>query len=257
MTGTGLLAATASAAHPLTAEPPGGGDVGYRDHFYRDGGGACAIMSVAHFPDEVLAFLQMECLAAFRAAVAERCDAVVELGCFDGRALEVARAAGIPYCGVDINSSAVAALRERIAAEGLQAQATTLVGDAQDCVRWSTQVPGQRPLIVLPFNLLGNLPDPRSALLGLRALGGTLLISVFNEQPRTTAVRRAYYARCMTGLTEPAQGRYGGAVFRGAQGFRSESFSASALHRLLRECGLAIRSETANRLGRSLTVRRA
>ncbi|WP_306193034.1 methyltransferase domain-containing protein [Streptomyces sp. MK5] len=249
MTGTGLLAATQSPPHPLSAE--------HLDHFYRDGSGACAIMSVAHFPDEILTFLQMECLAAFKTAVAEHCDAVVELGCFDGRALEVARAAGVPYCGVDINSGAVAALRERICDEGLEAQATTLVGDAQESVRWSTHVPGRRPLIVLPFNLLGNLPDPRRALLGLRALGGTVLISVFNEQPRTTAVRRAYYARCMTGLAEPAEGRYGGAVFRGAQGFRSESFSAPALHRLLRECGLEIRSETANRLGRSLTVGRA
>ncbi|MGV9273389.1 methyltransferase domain-containing protein [Streptomyces griseosporeus] len=253
MTGTGLLAAPdpalRPALHPLSA--------GYLDDFYRDGGGACAIMSVAHFPDEVLAFLQLECLAAFQAAVAERCDAVVELGCFDGRALEVARAAGIPYCGVDVNSTAVAALRDRIRDEGLDAQATTLVGDAQESVRWSAQVPGRRPLIVLPFNLLGNLPDPRRALTGLRALGGTILISVFNEQPRTTAVRRAYYARCVTALAEPAQGRYGGAVFRGARGFCSESFSAPALHRLLRECGLVIRSQTANRLGRSLAVRGA
>ncbi|MFI0241421.1 methyltransferase domain-containing protein [Streptomyces sp. NPDC016845] len=251
MTRAGLLATTepASAPPPLSSE--------YLDHFYRDGGGACAIMSVAHFPDEILTYLQMECLAAFKTALDEKCDAVVELGCFDGRALEVARAAGLPYCGIDINSGAVAALRERICDEGLDAQATAVVGNAQESVLWSAQVPGRRPLLVLPFNLLGNLSDPRRALMGLRSLGGTVLVSVFNEQPRTTAVRRAYYARCTRGLAEPAPGRYGGTVFRGAQGFRSESFSAPALRRLLRECGLRIHSETANRLGLAVGARRA
>ncbi|WP_369229110.1 class I SAM-dependent methyltransferase [Streptomyces sp. R21] len=248
MTRAGLLPATAPPPAPTPPSP---------DRFYRDGTGATAIMSVAHFPDEVLTFLQMECLAAFKTALEGPCDAVVELGCFDGRALEVARAAQLRYCGIDISCGAVAALRERIADEGLGAHATALVGNAQETLRWSHRIPGEQPLFVLPFNLLGNLPDPRRALTGLRALGGTVLISVFNEDPRTTAVRRAYYTQCVSELAEPAPGRYGGTLFRGAQGFRSESFSAPALHRLLTECGLQIRSETTNRLGRCVTAHRA
>lgn len=253
MTRAGLLPASVPTPTPTPPNAPGPLSP---DRFYRDGG-ASAIMSVAHFPDEVLTFLQMECLAAFKTALEGNCDVVVELGCFDGRALEVARAAGIRYCGIDISCGAVAALRRRIADEGLGAHATALVGNAQDTVRWSAQIPGEQPLFVLPFNLLGNLPDPRRALLGLRSLGGTVLISVFNEDPRTTAVRRAYYTQCVNDLAEPGQGRYGGTLFRGAQGFRSESFSAPALRRLLAECGLDIHSETTNRIGRSVTARRA
>lgn len=47
-------------------------------------------MRAAHFPDEVLFFLQMESLVTLGAAARYSCDALVEFGCYDGRALEVA-----------------------------------------------------------------------------------------------------------------------------------------------------------------------
>ncbi|WP_441246903.1 hypothetical protein [Kitasatospora sp. McL0602] len=223
-----------------------------RDGYYR-AEGAAAIMSVAHFPDEVLTFLQMECLTAFRATRRRRCDAIAELGCFDGRALEVARAAGIRYLGIDVNQDAITALRARIAAEGLDGSATALTADVQDSEDWLAAIPGQRPLVVLPFNLLGNFTEPERVLARLRTLPGAALISVFNAEPSTTALRHAYYTRCGTAL-EQTEGRFGGVLFRSSQGFRSESFNRAGLDRLLKQCGLRIAAETSNRLGRCLTV---
>lgn len=48
-------------------------------------------MTLANFPDDVLPLLQMESLMTFEAMAYLRCDALVELGCYDGWALEIAR----------------------------------------------------------------------------------------------------------------------------------------------------------------------
>ncbi|MBW8739243.1 MAG: methyltransferase domain-containing protein [Streptomyces turgidiscabies] len=217
--------------------------------------GAAAIMRAAHFPDEILFFLQMESLVTLGAAARHGCDALVEFGCYDGRALEVARAAGVDYLGVDVNDSAIAALRQRISDEALEGQAETIIGNVLKKETWAYKLPGVRPLYLLPFNLIGNFPEPVEVLRSLRSAGGTAVVSVFNEAPWTTEVRREYYAACGIETLERNEGSHGGVLFRGADGFRSHSFSAEGVSSLLRACGALALEETANRYGRCITVR--
>ncbi|SFL98154.1 hypothetical protein SAMN05192584_1362 [Streptomyces pini] len=222
--------------------------------FYRDGG-ARAIMRAANFPDELLPFLQMEGLAAMDAVCRHECDSLVELGCYDGRALEVARAAGVRYLGVDVNPGAIDSLNRRIGDEGLGDRARAVLGDALHCQEWSSEVTGERPLHLLPFNLVGNFTEPEKVLAGVGGLGGLALISVFNEEPWTTEVRRAYYTACGIGIVEEVPGPYGGVLFRGDQGFRSQSFSSRGVADLLSATGAATVRERTHRLGRCITVR--
>ncbi|WP_424214057.1 class I SAM-dependent methyltransferase [Streptomyces sp. BI20] len=222
--------------------------------FYRDGG-APAIMRAAHFPDELLSYLQMEGLVALESAGRHLSDGLVELGCYDGRALEVARAAGIPYLGVDISPGAIAALARRIEAEGLGAQARAVVGDVLHSETWQGEVTARRPLQFLPFNLLGNFAEPEKVLASVAAVGGTAVVSVFNEQPHTTTLRRAYYTACGIDALVESPGEYGGVVFRGAGGFASQSFSAAGLGRLLGSIDATVLGTTANRFGQCVTVR--
>ncbi|MGI5261702.1 hypothetical protein [Streptomyces angustmyceticus] len=212
-------------------------------------------MRAAHFPDEVLFFLQMESLVTLGAAARYGCDALVEFGCYDGRALEVARAAGVDYLGVDVNGRAITALRRRINDEALEGKAETLIGNVLKPETWSHQLSGSRPLYLLPFNLIGNFPEPEQVLHSVRSVGGTAVISVFNEAPWTTEVRREYYAACGIEMLEQDEGSHGGVLFRGADGFRSQSFSTDGMSALLRACGARVVEETANRYGRCLTVR--
>lgn len=236
----------------LDAAPPA--PSGGTEEFYR-GGGAGAIMRAAHFPDQLLSFLQLESLAALRALSRHGCDALIEHGCYDGRALEVARVAGVRYYGVDVNRAAIARLSRRIADEGLQGRAAALHGSVLRSEDWSSEVSARRPLHLLPFNLVGNLPEPGRALASLSAVGELALVSVFNDDPATTAVRLAYYTACGLAPTVSHDGRYGGVLFEGADGFRSESFSAVGLFALFNAAGATVLGIRCNRLGRCITVR--
>ncbi len=73
------------------------------------------------------------------------CTTLVELGCYDGRSLEVARAAGTDYLGVDVNAAAVERVCRRIADEGLHGRARAVVGDAMRCADWLGELDGGRP----------------------------------------------------------------------------------------------------------------
>ena len=119
-------------------------------------------MTLANFPDDVLPLLQMESLMTFEAMAYLRCDALVELGCYDGRALEIARLLNARYLGVDLDQRAIETLRTRIEREGMSDRAT----------RWSTTsstTPGAVPRSArahstCPFNLLGNFREPKRLL---------------------------------------------------------------------------------------------
>jgi hypothetical protein len=224
------------------------------ESFYRDGG-ARAIMRAANFPDELLSFLQMEGLAVLDTVARHGRDSLIELGCYDGRALEVARAAGVRYLGVDVNSSAIGLLSRRIADEGLADRARAVLGNILHSEEWAREVIGERPLQLLPFNLVGNFAEPEKVVAGLGGLGGMGVISVFNEEPWTTEVRRAYYTACGIDLLEESPGPHGGVLFRGGGGFQSQSFSSHGMTGLLKSAGAVVVHQKSNRLGRCVTVR--
>lgn len=236
-----------------TADLPVAGNVSGTVDFYREHG-ASAIMRAAHFPDEVLSFFQLESLAVLEAVSRYGCAVLVELGCYDGRSLEIARVAGVHYVGVDVNADAVAVVRRRIADEGIGHRARAVVGDAMRCEDWIGQVPSGRPLLLLPFNLLGNFADPATSLRTVRRVGGIAVLSVFTPSPTATIVRREYYQACGISPLEEVPGPFGGVVFRNGAGFRSQSFDPAALAELSTGIGVSVLSETSNIVGHCLTV---
>ncbi|MEU6162861.1 class I SAM-dependent methyltransferase [Streptomyces tanashiensis] len=221
--------------------------------FYHSGG-APAIMRVAHIPDELYPLLQMEALVSLDTALRHNCDAIVELGCYDGRALEVAKAARIPYYGVDIDPNAISTLERRISGESLSGTSKALLGDIRKSSTWSTSVDSERPLHVIPFNLLGNLEKPADLLRDLGDLGGFAVVSFFNEEQRTTTFRRLYYRACGIDPLEESLGDYGGILFTGGGGFCSQSFSATGILSLLQEADLTPLQESSNQVGCCITV---
>ncbi|MBF3130053.1 class I SAM-dependent methyltransferase, partial [Pseudomonas aeruginosa] len=131
--------------------------------FYELEFGPRTIMTLANFPDDVLPLLQMESLMTFEAMAYLRCDALVELGCYDGRALEIARLLNARYLGVDLDQRAIETLRTRIEREGMSDRADTVVDDILNHTRRGASV-GSRALYLLPFNLLGNFREPKRLL---------------------------------------------------------------------------------------------
>lgn len=222
--------------------------------FYR-ARGAASIMRTAHFPDDLFFFLQLESLAILQTVREYRCDVLVEMGCYDGRALEVARSAEVSYLGVDINDRAVELLRRRIVTEGLQQSANAVVGDVRSPSQWIGAVAGNVPLYVFPFNLVGNLPDPAGMFASLSDCNGYGIVTVFNSDVWTTEIRRDYYLACGIKLSDIEQAPYGGVLFRGGDGFTSQSYSSDCMDRFLKDCGLQAVSSARNRIGQCVTFR--
>ncbi|MCE0446298.1 hypothetical protein LT493_20735 [Streptomyces tricolor] len=74
---------------------------------------------------------------------------------------------------------------------------------------------GRRPpLLLLPFNLLGNFPSPRELLTGLKEAGGVAVLSVFHAFETATDLRRDYYTACGISPLEEHPRPLRGVVFR-------------------------------------------
>jgi hypothetical protein len=220
--------------------------------FYAEAAESDAIMRAANFPNELLCFLQQEALVVSQALRQFECDSLVELGCYDGRLLQVARMSQVLYFGVDLSSTAVAALRDKIAREGIAGQANAFVGDVTRPQAWLHEVSGLRPLFVFPFNLLGNLSDPAAVVSELRGDNRFGVVSVFNSEDSTTMMRDEYYAACgIEGLSWEAA-PYGGVRFRGNRGFVSQSFGQDQVSKLMADCGVRVLGSRQNRLGQCL-----
>ena len=220
--------------------------------FYELEFGPRTIMTLANFPDDVLPLLQMESLMTFEAMAYLRCDALVELGCYDGRALEIARLLNARYLGVDLDQRAIETLRTRIEREGMSDRADTVVDDILNHTRRGASV-GSRALYLLPFNLLGNFREPKRLLDSLAERSVAAVVSVFGDSAEATRVRQSYYRRCgVQGLELHA--RDDGTVFTGSDGFYSRSYSRACLHALLAECGLTVVRSASNLFAHCVTV---
>uniref|UniRef100_UPI003159D263 class I SAM-dependent methyltransferase n=1 Tax=Pseudomonas sp. ICBG1301 TaxID=2795987 RepID=UPI003159D263 len=221
--------------------------------FYERDSGATTIMTLANFPDDVLPLLQMESLMTFEAMAYFRCDMLVELGCYDGRALEIARLLNARYLGVDLNPRAIQLLQARIEREGMSERAGTIVADVLNHIACGQAPLGARELYLLPFNLLGNFRDPTRLLKSLAARNVAVVICVFGDSVEASCVRQRYYLKCgVENLERHSQAD--GMIFTGIDGFYSRSYSKAALHSLLTECGLTIIRTSSNLFAHCATV---
>jgi hypothetical protein len=222
--------------------------------FYESSSASATIMTLANFPDDVLPLLQMETLTTFETMSFLGCTALVEMGCYDGRALEIARMLGTRYLGVDLDPRAIDTLRARIRREGCSGQAHTLIDDVRNHASWDPTLSGTKPLYLLPFNLLGNFPDPRTMIRSLSATAGAAVISVFGESIESTRTRHSYYSRCGVLMLEHGPTAEGGVLFTGEDGFYSQSYTENGFRSLLVDSGVTVVRMTTNSLGYCATV---
>jgi hypothetical protein len=112
---------------------------------------------------------------------------LVEVGCADGSLLlPVARRCGVDYLGLDLAAGAVAATRA--------AGADAVHADVLELARLPLLA---GPLLVaFPFNVFGNLPEPRRALDAVAATAADALVLTYDTGPQAAAVRAEYYRAC-------------------------------------------------------------
>jgi hypothetical protein len=228
--------------------------VEYADNYYEIDDCAAMMMRIGNFPDEVLSLLQLEALVSFNALLCYRCDGIVELGCYDGRSIELSRILGLRYLGVDLDPRAIESLRGRIAAEGMEARAEAVVANALDLDQWVGRIRAQRLLILLPFNFLGGFRNPTMLLQRLcRVPGALFLISVFNTSDYSTHIRRRYYSAC--GVEALTLGALDNVIFTGGRHFFSQAFTTGQMRALFEECRIDTLMQMSNRLGTCVVVK--
>lgn len=221
--------------------------------FYQQDSGAKSIMTLANFPDDMLPLLQMENIATYEAMRHFRCNTLVELGCYYGRALEIARLLNARYQGIDLNPRAIKVLRERVKQEEIEDRVDTIVGDVLTHMSRGQLSVDSHTLYLLPFNFLGNFRDPLPLLKKLAKLDVTSVICVFSNSPEAIRVRHDYYLRCGVQTLE-LHSHEDGTLFTGADGFYSRSYTRSSFHSLLTRCGLSVIKTSENLLAYCGTV---
>jgi len=199
------------------------------------------LMDPANHPDDVALFMRHEREAL--GALAPRIDRLVEVGCMDGRYLELAVRHGARYVGVDLVTRHVEAARLRARGLGLDEPAVVFrQGDAQrlgPTLSGLAGRPGGRDLVVLPFGLFGALPDVDEAAAGLAELGWPFFLSLYRPTERMTAARRQYYVRCgYDGIRVVRDHR--GVWLTTAAGLRVAAYDTAFLRDLWLRHGLAV-----------------
>jgi hypothetical protein len=188
-------------------------------------------------------------LAAERALVAGRLGdyrAVVEGGCAGGTLLlPVVAAAGLDYLGLDRAPGAVAATR---AAGG-----DAVCGDVRDVDRLAARLP--RPaLLALPFNVFGNIPEPREVLAAAVRAGTDVLVLTYRDSPLALDVRASYYRACGfegTFRTDEAGVRFDAGLFS------STAYRPGLLREWLAEAGYEVREQDYGAVGLAVSGARA
>jgi hypothetical protein len=160
---------------------------------------------VANQPDAV-----REHLAAERSLVATvladgSYRTVVEAGCADGSLLaSVILSAGVGYLGLDVADGAVRACATTL--RGLAESAGRALppavarrADIRDlpAVLGGRGVPSAPPVLVaFPFNVFGNIPEPRYAVKAASSVSADALILTYDTSTDARALRAEYYRAC-------------------------------------------------------------
>ena len=188
-------------------------------------------------------------LAAERTLVASRLGgyrAVVEGGCAAGDLLRpVVAAAGPAYLGLDRAPGAVAATR---AAGG-----DAVCGDVRDVDTLAADLP--RPaLLALPFNVFGNIPEPREVLAAAARAGIDVLILTYRDSPLARDVRASYYLACGfdgTFRTDEAGVHFDAGLFS------STAYRPGLLQEWLAGAGYSVREQEYGAIGLAVSGARA
>jgi hypothetical protein len=166
---------------------------------------------------------------------------LIEVGCSDGSLLlPAALRYGLAYLGLDLAPGAVAATRKALGGTASNAFTAAVRADIDDLAAVLADLPEQppRPLLVgFPFNVFGNLPEPRRTVATVAGAGADVLILTYDTGAQARAARIEYYRACgFPGrLTDDATGSH-----FSFQAFRSSVYHQATLAGWLAEQGYQV-----------------
>jgi len=160
---------------------------------------------IANQPEAVRSHLAAERVLVAALLADSGYRTVVEAGCADGSLLaSVILNAGVGYLGLDVADGAVracaAALRDLAESAGRPLPpAVARRADIRDlaAVLGGRGAPSTPPVLTaFPFNVFGNIPEPRHALKAAASVSADALILTYDTSTDARALRDEYYRAC-------------------------------------------------------------
>jgi hypothetical protein len=199
------------------------------------------------FDDDYLTWEVSEFLWSERQLVGELLDwgnfeHLIEGGCGFGRSLPIAHNREIVYDGCEIVKSWISVANKRIALMNVTPQELRVTLGSVESIERIAPLFARRPsgcsLLLLPFNLIGNLANPIQCLKGARAFGCSVAIASFGFDTDTTNVRLRYYAQCgFTNLDKHID--TAGSRITGSQHLNTVAYRPETLENLAGETGFS------------------
>jgi hypothetical protein len=156
------------------------------------------ILNPDNYTEEILHYLA--CENDLFKLLLEKYKAVVEIGCADGRHLELVYGMRKKYLGIDIVQERVLEATEKALSLNSAIQEVFFYcGDVKNLSSIMTNFDGfdaENSLIFLPFNIMGNASQISKVISSLVELGYSFYISSFKTNRIATINRETYYRNC-------------------------------------------------------------
>ena len=197
------------------------------EQFYDQGGGEKLIESNCFVP-EIEEYLSKERQVIRDIFKGHNYSGMLEVGCMNGRNLNIAKELGIEYIGIDLVERFIEEANKKIG--NLEINARAIKCDVGNLHKIGYML-SKSFLVVFPFNSFGNIDEPQRALNAVSKEGLDSLILTYGTDSMTTRVRRNYLENSELGkLQEIITPK--GVVFTSVGGLCSYAYSSDEFARM-------------------------
>lgn len=174
---------------------------------------------------------------------------LVEVGCgAELENIEISKKTSLKYLGIEFSPTAAQAAQQTILAQNLSAvvKCLNILKIRPDRLPLTEY---DRPILIFPFNLLGNIAPISLLFSKLRAFSYDFIVSIYRLDNGTETMRRAYYTKCGYKDIQVQTDEKGNVTFSSADGLYSVAYSAPYLTALLSELGFEVMNAPCSKHG--------
>lgn len=177
----------------------------------------------------------------------ENYDTLIEVGCGVGENLDIASKNHLNYLGLDFSPNKILLFNKRIKQNTYHLNDKyTYKAECIDILDFFDQEHlmqfenSKKPIIIFPFNVIGNIAPVSLLLSKLKMHNLDLLISIYNNDTDTIEMRRQYYMNC--GYNDIKEDRDAtGFLFKSEEGLYTIAYDELYLKNLLTAYGFKVK----------------
>lgn len=203
--------------------------------FYRSGGPGFKIMNEENYPESIKTFLSDELCYIIKILSEGKYYVLLEIGSANSiKALTIVQK-NYKYYGIDVNSRFVQEATQNFVENNISDKAKVkLMSFFELNSSFEAFNINEKVLIVLPFNLFGNLGNPKKIFEKLFILCQDFIISYYKINRTSYLAREEYYKNCEYKDLNYTKD-YSQAKFTSSEGFCSITYNPEYIERIIHE----------------------